>query len=481
MSNKQKNKSVSIIFLMIMQAALDFLNIGAFLPLFGLLAKPDFISSLVWLPFDLANRPPQQLAVIFSAGIIFFTVIKTVIVWFITQTKARFAYQIAHDISLRILNEGLSMDYQTLTSTDYSAEMDRIANKPLAFANNIVIGLTSLIAEGLIGLLILVALTIFNFRLLISLLLVVTPVALIYFLNRNRIKVISNTIKIKYPQTLKYALQAMEGWMEVKTYQKENYFSAHFKTTSRDLANAFAEDHVVQVFTSRISELFASLIICVIVFWTVFTNNVYEETMIILAVYVGASFRLLPSVNRILNAIIQIKSHEYLIDELASRNPANNFGKRAEALSFVKDISLASVSFSYPDRPSLFEGVNFRINKGEKVALVGKSGGGKTSMLLLLLGIVKPTKGTIWLDDKQIQQLGTGYQSLFSHVSQSPYVLDGSLKENVAFGIEPKDIDQKKVMECLREVNLSSFTEQLPLGLETQIGERGIMLSGGQR
>lgn len=476
-----RKQSAWIVFLMVVQAALDFINIGVFIPLLALIAKPDFISSMSWMPFELAKQSPERLIIFFAITILVFTIIKHVVIWIITNAKARYAYQIAHHVSMRILNEKFSMSYDVFASSDYSLEMDRIANKPLAFANNIVIGITTLVSEGLIGLLIIVGITIFNFQLLLSLLLVLLPVGFIYLLSRERIRQISRTIKSKYPQSLKQALQAMEGWMEIKTYQREKYFSERFRNVSRNLTDTFASDHTLQIFSSRLTELFASVIICAIVLWTAYVRNDYEQTLILLAVYVGASFRLMPSINRILNALIHIKSHEYLIEEL--KPPSAKLIYLSGSLSpifFKHDLALESISFLYPDRAKLFENLNFKISKGEKVAITGKSGGGKTSLALVLLGILRPTGGRILLDNKPIEDL-KDYQSLFSFVAQSPHLLDASLKENIAFGIPEKEIDSNRVMECLRQVDLGDLLDHLASGIETQIGEHGVMLSGGQR
>jgi ABC-type bacteriocin/lantibiotic exporter with double-glycine peptidase domain len=273
----------------------------------------------------------------------------------------------------------------------------------------------------------------------------------------------------------------MEGWMEIKTGLKEKYFVDRFKKTSSELADTFATDHTLQILASRLTDLFATIIICVIVFWSVYFQTNYQQTLILLAVYVGASFRLLPSINRILNSLIQIKSHEHLLTNLKMKDSVKSIPSEDQAQSnFQNEISLESVSFSYPQRSILFEELSFRIKKGEKIAITGRSGGGKTSLLLLLLGILRPSKGKISIDDRLVTDL-RNYQSLFSYVSQSPYVLDASIKENVAFGISSERIDREKVLRSLKQVDLQEFVEHLPLQEDTQLGERGILLSGGQR
>lgn len=482
LSLADRRRGVMIVFLMIFQALLDFVNISVFVPLLGLIANPDFFASIRWLPDVIKNISPQQLISIACVAVLSFALVKHLIVLRITQLKAAYAYRVAHDISTRILREQLSVDYETFSKTDYSKEVNRVANQPLAFANNIVIGLTTILSEGLIGLMIVLGVAIFDFRLLSALLLVLAPIVIIYSVQRKKIKSVSEDVKIKYPQSLKYAWQALEGWIDIKSSQREEYFFSRFKKKSNELAETFTLDHFLQISASRLTELFATIVICAIIFWSLLFHDDYQRTLILLAVYAGASFRLLPSINRILNALIQIKSHEHLLEELKPGEPKQFKEEKKQECVFNESIRLESFSFSYPDRATLFEKLELRIVKGEKVAIIGKSGGGKTSLLLLLLGLLRSSKGKIFVDEVSVvDEKWRGYQKLFSYVSQNPYLLDASIKENVAFVIVADDIDTSRVEEALREADLKEWVDQLPQKMETSIGERGILVSGGQR
>jgi ABC-type bacteriocin/lantibiotic exporter with double-glycine peptidase domain len=230
------------------------------------------------------------------------------------------------------------------------------------------------------------------------------------------------------------------------------------------------------------TELFAGMIICFIIFWTLFVEVRYEQTLLLLAVYVGASFRLLPSINRILNSLVQIRSHQYVLSELQPRNDLKVSKADINAIPFQDRIVLEGISFSFSNRPSLFQNLNLEIRKGEKVAIVGKSGSGKSSLLLILLGILKATEGKIRLDSTAIAEGNrANYQCLFSYVSQNPYLFDGTIRQNVAFGLGTEKIDQERVKQALEQVDLADFVAQLPEKENTHIYEKGVTLSGGQR
>ena len=485
LSPSYRKKSVVIIFLMILQAFLDFLNITAFFPLLALISKPDAFTTLSWLQPYIANYSHSELILLLTAGILIFTTLKSLIVWKITVTNSNFVYDVAHDISLRVIASQLRSGYLQYIQSDFSKEISRASNLPLAFANNIIISLTTLVSEGIVSMLIVIGIAFVNFKLVLSLLFILIPLGLIYMLNRKKIKKISDEIKVKYPESIKYALQTTEAWSEIKTNQKETYFFNRFKNVSHKLAKVFSSDHTTQVFSSRLIELFTTLITCSIIFWSVISQQEYQNTLLLLAIYVGASFRLLPSINRILNALLQIKGHEFLLDELKSAEAPQGFvgnSNNVTKMYFEESILLDNISFSYPGREPLFNGIQLKIKKGEKVALIGKSGDGKTSLLLILLGILRASSGKVVVDNKELaDNTNPQYGSLFSYVSQQPYILDASIKENVAFGIQADEIDLNRLYEALHQAELFTLVESLPERIETQIGEKGIRLSGGQR
>ncbi len=485
LSPSYRKKSVIIIFLMILQAFLDFLNITAFFPLLALISKPDAFTTLSWLQPHIANYSHSELILLLTAAILIFTTLKSLIVWKITVTNSNFVYDVAHDISLRVMASQLRSSYLKYIQSDFSKEMNRASNLPLAFANNVIISLTTLVSEGIVSMLIVIGIAFVNFKLVLSLLFILIPLGLIYMLNRKKIKKISNEIKVKYPESIKRVLQTTEGWPEIKTNQKEAYFFNRFKKVSHELSKVFSTDHTTQVYSSRLIELFTTLIACAIIFWSVISQQEYHNTLLLLAIYVGASFRLLPSINRILNALLQIKGHEYLLDELKSAEKSEGFVGNSSNLTklyFKESILLDNISFFYPGREPLFKGIQLKIKKGKKVALIGKSGDGKTSLLLILLGILQASSGKVVVDNKELaDNTNPQYGSLFSYVSQQPYILDASIKENVAFGIQADEIDLNRMYEALHQAELFTLVDGLSEKIETQIGEKGIRLSGGQR
>ena len=463
---------------MVVQALLEFINLSLFIPLFGLIAKPTVMKSFAWLP--VGSFSFKDLIAIFTVVLLIFSILKYLIVVRITQAKAKFAYNIAQQISLRVLDEQLSMTYQEFAKIDFGKEMDRMAHVPVAFATNVLLALATLVSEGLIALMIIAGIAVYNYELLVSLAVILVPVSYSYIQGRKKIKQISSELKASHPEPLKSSLAPLEGWLEIKTVQAESFFKKQFQNIQEKLMSVFAEENAIQTNVVRMTELFAALIICFIIFWSLIFETDYGQTLILLAVYAGASFRLLPSINRILNALVQIRSHQYVVDEVRAKAAAHVEAKR-DLYTFKDKIVLTDISFSYQGRQTLFENLRFEIKKGEKVAIVGKSGCGKSTFLLIVIGILK-ANGKITFDDSEISyaQLSS-YQQLFSFIQQSPYIFDVTIEQNIAFGYTSSEIDNVRLWQAIEQANLLEFVKELPNKEHTLIHEKGIALSGGQR
>jgi ABC-type multidrug transport system fused ATPase/permease subunit len=242
-------------------------------------------------------------------------------------------------------------------------------------------------------------------------------------------------------------------------------------------------EHTAQTGTSRLTEIIAAFIICSLIIYSVLLNKNYQQTMLLLGVYAGASFRIIPSLNRMLNALLQLRTHEYLFGELDALRHDTPLPKEQTGVPVVFNgkIELKNISFNYPDGSLVLDDVSLKINKGDKIALVGRSGSGKTTFLLILLRLLTDHGGKVLLDRNEIKGDVRGWQEMFGYVSQSPYILDGSIRENIALGIPESAIDREKIRQLIRDLDLEEMISQAPEGLDTQVGEKGIKLSGGQR
>jgi ATP-binding cassette subfamily C protein len=207
----------------------------------------------------------------------------------------------------------------------------------------------------------------------------------------------------------------------------------------------------------------------------------------LLGLYAYAGFRVIPSANRIMLYVTELRYsrawiHDLCDDLAALETEPPAADRAADAIRFTRTLALEGVSYTYAgEREPVLLGVDLTIARGESVGIVGSSGAGKSTLVDVLLGLLTPTGGRITVDGRDIRSALRSWQRHIGYVPQEPFLLDDTLRRNVAFGIADAEIDDRRVESALRLAQLADFVTRLPDRLDTLLGERGTRLSGGQR
>jgi ATP-binding cassette subfamily C protein len=283
--------------------------------------------------------------------------------------------------------------------------------------------------------------------------------------------------------------QGMGSIKEVKIFGKEDFFADRFDIHSRQFSWQEIKAEIISRMTKPLIEsLIVGLVMLLVVlyFWV---GKPSENIFLTLSLFVVVSIRLMPSMNRISSGWAMIRNTSAYFDEIyddlvASERVAGVSRKmtRGGPIAFQQDIRLEEISFNYEDsaKPAL-DRINLTIPRNATVGFVGPSGAGKTTVIDIITGILSPAQGRVLVDGVDIHSGLRGWQDQIGYIPQAIYLCNDTIRQNVAFGIEPQDQDEKKVWQALRLAQLEEFVSGLPEGLETEIGERGVRLSGGQR
>jgi ABC-type multidrug transport system fused ATPase/permease subunit len=232
-------------------------------------------------------------------------------------------------------------------------------------------------------------------------------------------------------------------------------------------------------------EFLAVLSLCLFISIILIRGTPIELIIPTVGIFAASAFRLMPSVNRIIGSLAGMRFSLspvcFLIDEFNIFNPLSHIPAN-HTISFNRELKLASISYSYtPDGKRVLDGINLIIKPGSCIGFIGESGVGKSTLIDLILGLLEPTGGHILVDGVDIQEGIRSWQNMIGYIPQNIFLSDESLRQNIAFGIEDDLIDDHAIQIALRAAQLEKFISDLPDGLDTLVGERGVRLSGGQR
>jgi len=474
---------------------------NAFLEVFSLAAALPLLALLLDSSVNRANPHLNRAFLFFGFGsesgfviaaallLLLLFILKNGIGVFIHYYQSRFAYGVSSELSEQAFGEYYAREYARITDTNSSLPTRDIIFIPTEFSIYVLLAAITLFSEGFILLLICAGIALYDPRVFLLLTVLLSPALfLVYRFKRTRLERIGKQSEELKPLSVKYLFQGIYAYIDAKLYARERYFQQRFSSVQRELNRSFALFNTLNALPARLLETIALLGMVSIVLYSLAVSDDRQEVILLLGVFGAGAYRVMPSINRILVALVNIKTFNYTLDILeesqrASSQVSPENPHPAAPLRFEKFIALHNVSFSYSDNPSFrLNRVNFMLKKGETVGLIGKSGSGKTTIINIMLRFLREQSGEILLDGRPLRPGDTAaWRSLIGYVKQAPFILDGSIKENVAFGEMPGGIDAERLALALEQAGLKDWIAALPQGVETQIGEQGAKLSGGQR
>lgn len=490
LNSKQKKSFLVLTFLMFISMVFEILALGILFILLNFLADIPNVQSTILIEKikNLNFDYPIHLQILIFFLLIFF--VKTIINICISWRENKYIFTTKAEISQTFFKGYIYLPriFHLRSNTsevikNLTTEMDYFIGALLAVS---IIVMESIVLIGLI-----VFLLFINYKIaIISLCLLVIFSLLINFVNSKAILEMGKK-RIRYMQKrLQHIIEGLSGSKIFEITSSQNKLIDDFNVYNDGLADINTNVTFRSVIPKPLFELFILTITVIFLFFFLQESSQLKIVLPTLGVFLSAAYRLVPSFGKIMS---QIQRFQYFIP--AAKKLANDIDKFnvpkqtnyvTKKLEFKKSIKFNDVNFSYYKNDNLeknltFKNLNLEIKKNSKIGIIGQSGSGKSTFLDILMGLLEPQKGNIFIDETSIQSIKNSWQKIIGCVPQEVFILDNTLKQNIAFGLEEKDIDLAKVNSAIKLANLDDLKNSLKFGIETLVGEKGSRLSGGQR
>lgn len=511
LEKEQKKKVAILFFMMLIGAFLEVLGVSLMLPLMTAIMQPDIIETNAIVAkvcgiLDLHSHRTFVIACI--AALIAVFIIKDTFLIFEYYVQNRFLYNNRFATQRKILAIFMKRPYEYYLNAQ-SGEILRMIQGDvdgtysllttlLSFATESVVAAALIVTIFLVDPLMTAFVAVMMGGIMLLVAKVIKPILRREGVSRQRNAALTN----------KWLIQAVNGIKEVKVTQKEQFFESNFEKSGRKLIRAERKNAVLGQMPRLLIEMVSVCAMLALIAIMIYKGREIEALIPSLGAFAMAAVKLMPSANRIVAASNAIAYLEPALDKMLEnlkvlenegelklfhekkRNAVGENNNHDEILkaenppiiTLEREISLKSITYTYPNSSQIvLKHADMTIPVGKSVGIVGTSGAGKTTAVDIMLGLLAPQEGQVLADGVDVQKNYSDWLSHIGYIPQAIFMLDDSIRANVAFGLDEDEIDDEQVWHVLEEAQMAEFVKSLPQGIHSQIGERGVRVSGGQR
>jgi ATP-binding cassette, subfamily B, bacterial PglK len=491
LSKRRKKQLTLLLFLMIIASILEVVSLGAVLPFLGVLTAPEQIFQHAYaqplidtLMLSESSQLILPITILFIIAVLLAGIVRLLLLYVMT----RLSYAIGADFSIDIYRRTLYQSYATHMARSSSEVIDGIITKTNAVISQVLTPVLILISSTIILISIIVALFVINIEVALS---ASIGFGLFYWLvvryTKNHLNDNSQIIAEQSTQMLKSLQEGLGGIRDVLIDGTQKFYCQLYRNADLPLRRASGNNRFIAGSPRYAMEAISMIFIAIFAYILTQKQGGMATAVPILGALALGAQRLLPALQQTYSSYSSIKgsksSFEDVLSLLNQSLPGYVNQPAPKAVQFNEEIKLTNLSFRYTEEaPWALKNINLNLKKGTRIGFIGSTGSGKSTLLDIIMGLLPATEGDLIIDQRLINDENLrSWQAHIAHVPQNIYLSDGSIEENIAFGIPKNKIDRQQVKKAAKQAQITEMIEQWREGYQTFVGERGVRLSGGQR
>lgn len=501
LDKSQKKRAICLLIVIVLSAGFELLGVTAILPFVEAAVSPEKVlqnSYVVQIAPVLGITNANTLLIFMGFGLILVYVVKNAFLLYANFAQFDFATRIQKELSVKMLHSYMSRPYTFFLNTNTS-EVLRGCSSDTTCVYNVLDYLSTILSQILTVMMIGIFLIYTDPIIAVSVLclMLVVLLCMVFFFKPTIKKAGQKNMDLLTLKN-KILVQVTNGIKEIFVMQRKQLFLDAYEESSDKSRKVQRTYSVLSASPDRIVEgICVSGIIGIVCLRLVNDSTSMIDFIPKLAAFAMAAFKILPSIGKIANRMTGIiYNRPGLVNVYQNMKEANQYTQQmlryiadkkihAEQLGnpeFSEQLSINHVFWQYENQKMpILTDVQFTVNKGESIAFIGTSGAGKTTLSDIILGLLQPVKGTVEMDGIDVYTIPMQWAHIVGYVPQSIFLMDDTVRNNVVFGLPIDTIEDKLVWDALEKAHLKKFVEELPYGLDTIVGERGVKFSGGQR
>ncbi len=495
LDKKQRIEVFLIMIVIFINSLFELAGVSSIMPLFEAVTDPKVIEEKAmfqWAMRILHLQSGTRLIVVMALGLAAIYVIKNLYILWMNRVMYKFSYENQAKLAGKMFECYIWQDLQ-FHYVHNVAELNRNVELDIASFFYTVLSILQLVTELLVCFVLVVFLAFVDFETTMVMAFLMSFLVLLFlFVFKKRMKYYGAKSRVYSEGKSKWFLQSFNGIKEIKTVGKEDFFTEQYRSNYDNYAKIMQRQQVLNSISKPIVEMMCISGILVFMAVRIMAGADMLAFVPKLTVFAMAAFRMMPSFNRISGYLNSIMFNKASVDavyhdlgEIAKMTVRREKKDAAETERWTLKHSIVAedITFAYESKPdvTVLNGVTIEIPSKKSIALVGSSGAGKTTLADVILGLYKPQSGRILMDGKDIHENMDAWRRMIGYIPQNIYLLDDTIRANIALGVPEDKVDDDKIWAVLEEAQLADFIREQEKGLDTNIGDRGVKLSGGQR